>query len=207
VDELASTVPAERFRLPAAVYGLLVNSNHVLLTRRTNTGHHDGELGLPSGHLEGGEHAIAGLVRELYEELGVTVDPTSCQLALLMHRAPERPSGNEYLDLIFQIGSWTGEPSIQEPYKCSELVWTESDRLPADTVPTLPRRYTHGTADNNCSSTAGRYSHPGHRPRAVHLASSSSCKAGAVRMTTHTPPFGLFASCVPRGFSHGGTDD
>src|SRR5207253_10821662 len=98
-------------------------------------GHHDGELGLPSGHLEGGEHAIAGLVRELHEELGVTVDPTSCQLALLMHRAPERPSGNEYLDLIFQIGSWTGEPSIQEPYKCSELVWTESDRLPADTVP------------------------------------------------------------------------
>ncbi|MBC8091774.1 MAG: NUDIX domain-containing protein, partial [Pseudonocardia sp.] len=45
----------------------------VLFGRRHNTGWADGKLGLPSGHLEDGESAPAGIAREAQEEIGVTI--------------------------------------------------------------------------------------------------------------------------------------
>ena len=32
------------------------------------------------------------------------------------------------------MSKWTGNPAIAEPDKCSELVWAELARLPADAV-------------------------------------------------------------------------
>ena len=127
-------MPAERFHLAAAVYGVLRHDDRVLLMRRAGSGYHDGELGLPAGHLDGGEDAVAGLVRELHEELTIVADPDSCRLALVLHRAPESPSDDEYLDLVFTVGAWEGEPLIGETTKCSELVWADLRHLPLDVV-------------------------------------------------------------------------
>jgi 8-oxo-dGTP pyrophosphatase MutT (NUDIX family) len=127
-------VAAERFRLAAAVYGILRQGGRVLLMRRAGSGYHDGELGLPSGHLDGGEDAMVGLLRELREELTITADPESCRLAVVLHRPPESPRYNEYLDLVFTVGCWTGTPSIGEPHKCSDLVWADPAQLPPDLV-------------------------------------------------------------------------
>ena len=127
-------MPAERFHLAAAVYGVLRHGDQVLLMRRAGSGYHDGELGLPAGHLDGGEDAVAGLVRELREELTIAADPGSCRLTLVLHRAPESPSDDEYLDLVFTVGRWDGEPLIGETTKCSELVWTDLRHLPPDVV-------------------------------------------------------------------------
>lgn len=127
-------MPVGRFRVAAAVYGVLVDGDRMLLMRRAGSGYRDGELSLPAGHLDGAEDALTGLLRELREELTITADRDSCRLAVLLHRAPESPEDDEYLDLFFTVGRWAGTPSIGEPDKCSELVWTLRDRLPADLV-------------------------------------------------------------------------
>lgn len=132
--ETSTRMPPERFRVVAAVYGVLVDGDRVLLMRRAGSGYRDGELGLPAGHLDGGEDALSGLLRELQEELTIGADRDSCRLAVLLHRAPESAGDHEYLDLVFTVGRWTGTPSIGEPDKCSELVWADRGELPAEIV-------------------------------------------------------------------------
>lgn len=127
-------MPIERFRLAAAVYGILTLGDRVLLMRRAGSGYRDGQLSLPAGHLDGGEDAVNGLVRELHEELMIAVDPACCRLAVTMHRAPETSSDREYLDLFFAVDRWTGTPAIGEPSRCSELVWAQRSALPSGLV-------------------------------------------------------------------------
>lgn len=126
---------ADRFRAAVAVYGILLDADRsVLLMRRAGSGYHDGELSLPAGHLDGGEDAVAALVRELSEELTITVDRDACRLAVVAHRAPESADDPEYVDLFFSVGRWTGMPSVGEPAKCSELVWADTHDLPHDVL-------------------------------------------------------------------------
>lgn len=123
-----------RHRVVAAVYGILSADGRVLLMRRFGTGYRDGQLGLPAGHVDGGEDAVSALRRELREELAITVDAAACRLAVVVHRAPERPGDGEYLDLFFTVDSWHATPANAEPAKCSELVWADRADPPADTV-------------------------------------------------------------------------
>jgi 8-oxo-dGTP diphosphatase len=127
-------VAFDPFRAAVAVYGILRRHEQVLLMRRAGTGYRDGQLSLPAGHLDGGEDAVAGLVRELREELGIEADPGGCHLALLMHAAPEDAEDHEYLHLFFFVDDWTGEPHIAEPDKCEELRWVDGETVPADLV-------------------------------------------------------------------------
>jgi 8-oxo-dGTP pyrophosphatase MutT (NUDIX family) len=128
----------ERFRLCAAVYGLLVRDGLLLLMRRAGSGYKDGTLALPAGHLDGGEDAVTGLVRELVEETGVVADRSACRLATVVHSAPSYPGDEEYLNLFFTVAAWTGTPTIREPDKCTELVWADPADLPADAIDYLP---------------------------------------------------------------------
>jgi 8-oxo-dGTP diphosphatase len=127
-------MPFEPFRVAAAVYGILRDHGQVLLIRRAGTGYRDGQLSLPAGHLDGGEDAVTGLVRELREELGIEADPRRCRLALVMHSAPEDAQDREYLHLFFRVDRWRGEPVIAEPDKCAELRWVDDRALPSDVV-------------------------------------------------------------------------
>jgi 8-oxo-dGTP diphosphatase len=120
------------------VYGILRADGRLLLMRRAGSGYRDGTLALPAGHLDGGEDAVSALVRELGEELGVAADPESCRLATVVHSGPEDADDEEYLNLFFTVGAWTGVPRIGEPDKCTELVWAEPARLPPDTIDYLP---------------------------------------------------------------------
>jgi 8-oxo-dGTP diphosphatase len=127
-------MPFEPFRAAVAVYGILRDQEQVLLMRRAGTGYRDGQLSLPAGHLDGGEDAVTGLVRELREELGIEADPDSCRLALVMHSAPEHAQDSEYLHLFFLVDGWDGEPRIAEPDMCNELRWSDIQILPSDLV-------------------------------------------------------------------------
>lgn len=118
-----------------AVYALLRRDGQLLLLRRAGSGFHDGELSLPAGHVDGGEDAVSAVIREVAEELRVTVQRPDCTLALTGHSGPERPGDDSYVDLFFSVEGWTGEPGIGEPDRCSELVWVPEQDLPADVVP------------------------------------------------------------------------
>jgi 8-oxo-dGTP diphosphatase len=142
-------VSFDPFRAAVAVHGILRDpadgsgdGGCVLLMRRAGTGYRDGQLGLPAGHLDGGEDAVTGLVRELREELGIEADPGACRLALLMHAAPEDAEDREYLHLFFFVDAWSGEPRIAEPQKCTELRWTDTRALPPDVVDYIAAAFT-----------------------------------------------------------------
>ena len=124
----------QRFKVVPAVYGVLVDGDRMLLLRRAGTRYRDGQLSVPAGHLDGGEDAVSGLLRELREEIVVEVDRSSCRLAVVMHRAPESHDDEEYIDLFFTVGAWSGTPSIGEPDKCSDLVWVDRHAVPTDVV-------------------------------------------------------------------------
>jgi ADP-ribose pyrophosphatase YjhB (NUDIX family) len=124
----------ERFTVVPAVYGVLRQGGQLLLMRRAGTGYRDGLLSVPAGHLDGGEDALSGLLRELREEICVDADRAACELALVMHRAPETADDKEYLDLFFTVDAWSGTPRIGEPDKCTELVWVAQDSVPGDVV-------------------------------------------------------------------------
>lgn len=102
----------------------------ILLMRRAG-GYGAGMLHLPSGHLESGESAVHGVIREAREEVGVVVDPSALQFVHAMHRAGE-DGGVDRIGLFWETTRWSGEPYNAEPDKCTELLWV--DELPEDTI-------------------------------------------------------------------------
>ena len=140
-------VDSDRFRTAVAVYAIVRDGDSVLLMRRAGSGYHDGELSLPAGHVDGGEDVRTALVREIAEELRITVDPASCRLSVVVHRAPEFVADDEYLDLFFTVTRWSGTPAIGEPAKCSELLWAPRQQLPTDVIHYV-RRALAASEDN-----------------------------------------------------------
>jgi 8-oxo-dGTP diphosphatase len=109
------------------------HDGRILLLRRANTGYGDGMFHLPSGHLEAGESAVEGIIREAREEIGITVTPLSLQFVHVMHRASDS-NDQDRMGLFFETTTWTGEPFNAEPDKCSELLWADPTDLPRDTI-------------------------------------------------------------------------
>jgi 8-oxo-dGTP diphosphatase len=126
---------APRAKAAVAVHAVLRRDERVLLLRRAGSGLHDGELGLPAGHVEEGEDALSAVIREVGEELLVTVRAEDCTLAATGHSGPERPGDDAYVDLFFTIDRWSGEPAVGEPDRNHGLVWARPDDLPVDVIP------------------------------------------------------------------------
>jgi 8-oxo-dGTP pyrophosphatase MutT (NUDIX family) len=122
----------------------------ILLMRRANTGYGDGQLHLPSGHLEAGESVIDAVLREAQEEVGVTVDPAELRFVHVMHRAAE--TGYDRVGYFFIADTWRGTPRNAEPEKCSELVWADPAELPDDTIAYPAAGIRRGLAGLACST-------------------------------------------------------
>lgn len=102
----------------------------VLLGQRQNTGWADGQLGLPSGHLEEGESATTGTVREAEEEIGVLVKTDNLRLVHLMHH---RTTAGR-VALFFEATDWSGEITNTEPDKCAGWWFVNPVDPPAEIV-------------------------------------------------------------------------
>lgn len=119
----------QRFMVTPAVFVALVDEqNRVLLHRRANTGYMDGFYDFPSGHLEPNETVAEGALRELREEVGVTVDPAHLKLIHINHNDAEKD--NPYINFMFRADQWTGAPTICEPEKCDDLDFFAIDNPP-----------------------------------------------------------------------------
>ena len=111
----------------------LLRSDRILLVRRRNTGFEDGKLSVPAGHVEPGESVTRAAIRETREEVGVELKPDRIRVVGVMHRK----SDDERVDffLAYRLGAGDRESENCELDKCSELLWADPARLPADTIP------------------------------------------------------------------------
>jgi 8-oxo-dGTP diphosphatase len=77
----------------------------------------------PGGKLLASEERVAGLARELEEELGIRIEPASCRpLIRYLHAYPEL----EVLLDVFRVGRWSGAPQCLEH---QALDWRPPDAL------------------------------------------------------------------------------
>lgn len=130
----------ERYRSCVDLHLILRDGQgRVLLGERRNTGWADGYLGLPSGHLEDGESATAGAVREGEEETGVLIEPEDLRLVHVMHHHTD--SGR--VALFFEANTWTGEIVNREPDKCAGWDFMALDTLPDAVVPYVAEALRH----------------------------------------------------------------
>lgn len=129
---------ADRYKLIPEVYLILERGAEVLLLRRFQTGYEDGNYGLVAGHLEAGESAVAGIIREAREEAGIEVREDDLRLVHVVHRN----AGDGRMGLFFRCDRWSGEPINAEPHKCDDLSWFPGDRLPANTIPYIRQALT-----------------------------------------------------------------
>ena len=85
-----------------------------------------GRWEFPGGKIHEGEEPLAALVRELHEELGVTVH----QAERLMRYAVEYPGRVITLDMWI-VGAWSGTPSGLDG---QALKWVEPAQLAAEDI-------------------------------------------------------------------------
>ncbi len=116
-------------------YLILRKNNEVLLLLRKNTGYCDGQYGLVSGHVEDGEPATAGMIREAKEEAGIELLPSQLRVVHILHRYSNRQN----VDIFFECTSWAGEVVNQEPEKCAALEFLPLANLPSNTIPYIAR--------------------------------------------------------------------
>lgn len=112
-------VPAEIH----VVAGTIADADgRVLIAQRPRGRHMAGRWEFPGGKLAAGEDPLAGLKRELAEELGIAVRAAR-PLIRLRHAYPER---RVLLD-VWQVTDYEGEPQALES---QALAWARPDDLP-----------------------------------------------------------------------------
>lgn len=119
----------ERNKAVPAAYLILKKDDEILLMRRQGSGYYDGWYSVPAGHVEAGELPLGALVREVTEELGITVDPKDAQLAHTMYRTKHDKTGDR-VDVFFVVKKWSGEIVNNEPHKCDDIRWFSLNELP-----------------------------------------------------------------------------
>jgi 8-oxo-dGTP diphosphatase len=120
-----------RFKMIASGYLFLIKDNQILLSRRFQTGYKDGMYSLPAGHIEDNERMSVGTAREIFEEIGLPIEPKALKLVHVMHRKED----DIRMDFFFAVVEWAGEPKNQEPEKCDDLSWFPMSELPDSTIP------------------------------------------------------------------------
>ncbi|WP_375339495.1 (deoxy)nucleoside triphosphate pyrophosphohydrolase [Sphingomonas fuzhouensis] len=102
---------------PVVAAALVDETGRVLLQQRPQGKALAGLWEFPGGKLEPGETPEAALVRELHEELAITVAPDALEPAGF---ATEPLPGRHLLLLLYVIRSWSGTPVALE---ADGLIW------------------------------------------------------------------------------------
>jgi 8-oxo-dGTP diphosphatase len=130
-------------RVHVAVAAIFDDQGRVLISQRPAHVHQGGLWEFPGGKLEPGETAVNALRREIYEELGITVQ-TVRPLIRIMHDYPDKAV---LLD-VWRVDDFTGKPAGCEG---QAIEWVVVENLgdylfPAANIPiimaaSLPDRY------------------------------------------------------------------
>jgi mutator protein MutT len=113
--------------------GILQKDNKTLFLLRKNTQFFSGYYSLIGGQVEDNESITHALIREIYEEIGITVAKDDAHFVHCLSFQNEH--NQTILALVFKIDTWTGEISNKEPHKCADLAWFTYDNLPENIIP------------------------------------------------------------------------
>ena len=106
------------------VAAVLVRGSRVLLCHRhPDRAWYPNVWDLPGGHIHNGEQPLNALVRELQEELGITVDPGR---ALSLGNCSPSP---EFSIALWQISEWEGDVVNAAPEEHDALAWFTIEQL------------------------------------------------------------------------------
>ena len=112
---------------PLVGVGVIVTKGNQVLLLRRRSSHGDGTWSVPRGHLEYGEALEACAIREVKEEVGVTI--TDLAFRAVTNDLFEAERMHDVT--IWMEGSYvSGEPSIQAPDEMSNVGWFSWDALP-----------------------------------------------------------------------------
>lgn len=141
--------PAAATLFPVVAAALVDDQGRVLLQQRPAGKALAGLWEFPGGKLEPGETPEAALVRELHEELAITVAPETLEPAGF---ATEPLPGRHLLLLLYVVRSWSGTPVALE---ADGLIWCEPAAMSAWPMPPadgpLVRQLRAYLADNTTS--------------------------------------------------------
>jgi len=115
--------------LPVVAAALVDPAGRVLLQRRPPGKQMADLWEFPGGKIEPGESPEAALVRELAEELAITVDPAA---AVPLTFASAALGARHLLLLLYVIRDWQGEP---QPLAASALAWVHPSDMHALAMP------------------------------------------------------------------------
>jgi 8-oxo-dGTP pyrophosphatase MutT (NUDIX family) len=132
-------------RRPASPSGTVLNviGVHLYLERPDGTvllglRHPDSDFAPSTWHVLAGhceqESAVTCLIREAQEEAGLLIEPQDVELVHVVHHV-DRTGDQPRMGLFFRARTWTGEPELREPDKCTQWKFWDPTALPELLVP------------------------------------------------------------------------
>lgn len=116
-----------RTKFFVGVGSILIRDGKVLTVFRNNTEKNNFKHGLIGGLLQAGESLKQGAIREIYEEIGLTVQPENMRL---IHTMSSRENDEEIIGHYFLLEKWEGEPFNKASHKHDRIEWLDLDTLP-----------------------------------------------------------------------------
>jgi len=107
---------------------IIVNKDgNILFIKRK--GDHAPYFSIPGGRLEAGETFEQCAIREIEEEIGITIkDPKV--IAVTNNLKTYKNEGVHYISIILVAEDFSGEPRIMEPEKHEKWVWASPKNIP-----------------------------------------------------------------------------
>jgi len=110
------------------VCAFIIKDNKILLARRIQIeGFGNGDYALPGGKVDWMEDPVQAVIRETYEETGLTIsDITFAGYS----NDPFEKANKHFVTLYFIIKHIEGTPTRMEPLKAEEWEWHPLDAIP-----------------------------------------------------------------------------